>query len=84
MTFDGIRDGTYSFAVASSMVYVVTVKLNGRKLKIPIAKSMFLGLTPDHFTYSIQESTIPNVLVFSMSLTKTGISEVQWGYLIEN
>lgn len=84
MTFNGMRDGTYSFASSSPTIYTVVVKLDGRRLEIPIAKSMFLGLSPDRFSYSIQESTIPNVLIFSMSLMKAGIAEIQWGYLIEN
>lgn len=84
LVFDGARLGLQRIVTEYPSIYFYKVKYHGKRLEVPLYKSMFLGMKDaDKFYFSIQESTIgPELYVYSYQLTKRGITEQLFGYLI--
>ena len=84
LTYDGLRFGLQRYAMECSEVYTFIVKFHGRKLSVPLTKSMFGGIRElDSFTLSVQEANIDGLYVYALSLMKAGIAETYWGYIIQ-
>lgn len=84
LLYDGLRFGLQRHAMDCPEVYHFVAKYHGKRVRIPLMKSMFGGIKElDRFYISIQESSIERLYVYSLSLMKNGITETYWGYLIQ-
>ena len=80
---DGTRTGIFRRATESSDIYYHTVKINGTKVQIPLLKSMFLGNKQlDECILSIQETVLKNIYLWTLMMTRKGLSECFYGYIM--
>lgn len=81
LVFDGVKLGLQPRIIEYPSIYFYKVKYHGKTIEIPFYKSMFLGMKDvDNFYFSIQESRVPNMYVYSYQLTKRKITEQLFGY----
>lgn len=79
---DGNRTGIFDRTLNSVQTYFHVIKINGEKVRIPFIKSMFLGSKSyDRFIISVQETILKNIYLFSIQLTKKGLTEQFFGYI---
>lgn len=84
LKFDGLRLGLQEKAMNSSEIYFYVVKCGDRKIKIPLTRSSFMGIKEvDQFVFTVQESLIPHIFVYSYQIKKKGILEQRFGYVLE-
>lgn len=84
LAFDGGRMGLQPLILDCPEIYRYRVKYGGKKLFIPFTRSMFLGIKEfDRFLFSVQETLMDEIYVFSVSLEKKGLIEQFWGYLLQ-
>lgn len=79
---DGKELGILRRAYECPTIYFHTIRLHDTKIRIPFAKSMFMG-TPkwDQMLVSIQETIYPDIYLYTLQLTKHGITEYMIGYI---
>lgn len=83
LVFDGLRLNLQQSIMKYPSIYYYTVKYRNKKVRIPFARSMFLGIKEvDRFYFSVQESNIQDIVVFSYQLTKRGITEQFYGAVL--
>lgn len=79
---DGIKNGMFTRALHSIQVDFYKVKINGKTIKIPLIKSLLAGNKDlDSFYVSLQESTILDVYIYALQLSKKGITDTFFGYI---
>lgn len=79
---DGNRLGIFRRTIESPDIYFHTIRINGKKVRIPFIKSMFQGnRSLDRFYISVQETNIENIYVYTIALEKDDIVELFCGYL---
>lgn len=84
LAFNGTRMDLQRRIVECPEIYRYQIRYHGKKLSIPFTKSMFLGIKElDRFFFSVQETTMDDIYVYSISLEKKGIIEQFWGYLLQ-
>jgi len=82
VAFDGIRYGLYDRAKQSSRIVYYPILLGGKKIQIPICKSM-LGIGAcDEFFVSVQETNLPSIYIYTVQLEKKMLIEQWIGYII--
>ena len=80
---DGIKLGIIDRVLDAHEIYHFVVRHNRKKLRIPITKSMFLGQRSlDSLYLSVQESELDHVYIYALSMTKKGLNETLWGYIL--
>lgn len=83
LVFNGNRMGLQERVMECPEVYYYTAKYRDKKIRIPLARSMFLGIKEvDQLFISVQESMLPDIYIYAIQLTKRGISETFFGYLL--
>lgn len=83
LVFDGLRLNLQRSIMEYPSIYYYTVKYQNKKVRIPFARSMFLGIKEvDRFYFSVQESNIQDIVVFSYQLTKREITEQLYGAVL--
>lgn len=83
LVFDGLRYNLQEKAVNSPEIYNFIVRYRDKKIKVPLMRSMFGGIKEvDSFYLSVQESTLKDIVVYSLQYTKKGITEQYWGYIL--
>lgn len=83
LVYDGLRMNLQESITEYPSIYYFKIKYNGKKLLLPFAKSMFLGIkSVDTFYFSVQESTIQDTYVYSYQISKKGIIEQFFGYVL--
>ena len=84
LLFDGGYMGLQQRIADSPEIYHYRVKIHGQRVDVPFTKSMFLGIkTVDKFYFSLQESNMDGIYIFSISLEKQDIVEQFWGYVLQ-
>ena len=79
---DGLRLGLLQRTLESVQIYHHVIKINGEKVRLPLAKSMFLGNKQfDQFLITVQETTMNDIYLYTIALTRKGITECFVGYL---
>lgn len=79
---DGNRTGIFDRTMDSVQTYFHVIKINGEKVRIPFIRSMFLGSKSyDRFIVSIQETLLKSIYLFSIQLTRKGLTEQFFGYI---
>ena len=82
ISFDAHRYNLYQIALKAPQIYFFKVDIRGNRLKIPIYKSMLVGMKdPDEFYIMIEETVIPQLWVYAVQLTNKGITEQYIGYI---
>lgn len=82
VAFDGSKYNLYEQAMKYPEIYFFKVKLRDTKIRIPIYKSMFVGLKDwTEFFISIQETKLPGIYVYAVHFTAKGITEQFIGYI---
>ena len=82
VAFDGSKYNLYEQAMKYPEIYFFKVKLRDTKIRIPIYKSMFVGLKDwTEFFISIQETELPGIYVYAVHFTAKGITEQFIGYI---
>ncbi|MCM1295211.1 MAG: hypothetical protein NC311_06690 [Muribaculaceae bacterium] len=83
LVYDGLRMNLQQSIMEYPSIYYFKVRYQNKKVMIPFARSMFMGIKEvDKFYFSVQESTIPNIYVYSYQITKKGITEQLFGYVL--
>ena len=79
---DGNRTGLFDRVLNSIQVYYHIIKINGVKIKIPLMRSMLLTKTEcEKFLISIQQTKLQDIYMYTIQLTRNGISEYFIGYI---
>lgn len=79
---DGLRLGLLQRTLESVQIYHHVIKINGTKVRLPLAKSMFLGNKQfDQFLITVQETVMDDIYLYTIALTRKGITECFVGYL---
>lgn len=82
IAFDAGQMNLYQTALDSEEIYYLKIKCNGRKIKIPMFKSLFAGNKEwREFFISVQETTIPMVYVYAVQFTTKGLTDQYVGYI---
>lgn len=83
LVFDGLRYDLQNKASECSEIYHFIIRYGGKKIQVPILRSMFNGIKDvDTLYLSLQESTLKDIYVYSFQYTKREITEQFWGYLL--
>ena len=83
LIFDGLRYDLQNKALECPEIYHFIVRYAGKKIRIPLLRSMFSGIkNVDTLFLSIQESTLTDIFVYSFQYTKKDLTEQYWGYLL--
>lgn len=80
-------DGTYrnlqSTVVDTPEIMFYILKYAGKRVRVPLYKSLFVGIKDlDFFRFNIQETIIDEVYVNTIHISKGGIEEIFWGYIL--
>lgn len=79
---DGLRNGMFQCALDAVQINFYRIKINGKNVRIPLIKSLLSGnKSLDSFYVSIQESTINDVYIYALQLTKKGLTDTYFGYI---
>lgn len=82
ISFDAQRYNLYQIALKAPQIYFFKVDIRGNRIKIPIYKSMLVGMKdPDEFYIMIEETVIPQLWVYAVQLTNKGLTEQYIGYI---
>ena len=82
ISFDAQRYNLYRIALQSPQIYFFKVDVRGNKIKIPIYKSMLVGLKdPNEFYITVEETIIPQLWVYAVQITTKGLTEQYIGYI---
>lgn len=84
MDIDGTKLGLQEKASNASEIYFYTMKYMDQTIRVPLYKSMFLGIRElDDFHFTVQETMISkDIFICTFRLRKSGIEEVFWGYIV--
>lgn len=83
LTFDGIAENLQNRIYNCPEIYFYRARVNKKVIRIPFSKSTFIGMTKlDKFSFTIQESELDDIYVYSVILGKGGIEEIFWGYIL--
>ncbi|MDE6040650.1 MAG: hypothetical protein K2F99_03635 [Muribaculaceae bacterium] len=83
LTFDGIAENLQNRIYNCPEIYFYKARVNKKVIRIPFSKSTFIGMNKlDKFTFTIQESELDDIYVYSVILGKGGIEEIFWGYIL--
>ena len=81
VVIDGIENAIYEKVAESVRFYYYPVKINGKKVQVPLIKSMFRGLSKfDEFYLAVHETNIESVYLFVLHFTSKGLTEQHIGY----
>lgn len=82
LQFDGNKLNLYELAVARPEIYFFDVKLNGKRIRIPLYKSLFLNMKSfDEFFISLQETRLVGIYLYTVQLSVNGLTDQQVGYI---
>lgn len=82
ISFDAQRYNLYQIAIKAPQIYFFKVDVRGSRIKIPIYKSMLVGMKdPDEFYITIEETVIPQLWIYAIQLTNKGLTEQYIGYI---
>lgn len=82
VAFDGTKYNLYHHAMKSPEIYFFKVKMRDVKVRIPIYKSLFVGLKEwEEFFISIQETVLPGIFIYAIQFTVKGITDQYIGYI---
>ena len=83
ITIDAARYGLYDRAMNAIEVEYEKFKIGTHKVRIPLFRSMLLGMTNlDEFFISVQETVLSNIYLYTIQLSKKGITEQLIGYIV--
>lgn len=83
LVYDGLRMNLQKSIMEYPSIYYFKIRYQNKKVMIPFARSMFLGIKEvDSFYFSVQESNIQDIYVYSYQITKKGITEQFFGYVL--
>ena len=84
VSLNGYRTGMAQFAEESAQVYYYTIKVDGRRIKIPLYKSLLMAQKQfDEFFISIQETELDRIDLITYQFARNGIIEQFIGYIME-
>ena len=80
-------DGTYSAlqsrVVNTPEIMFYIMRYGGKKVRVPLYKSMFLGIKDvDTFQFNIQETDSDELYLHTVKIRKGDIEEIFWGYIM--
>lgn len=82
LQFDGNKLNLYELAVARPEIYFFEVKVNDKKIRLPLYKSLFLNMKDfDEFFISVQETRLVGIYLYTVQLTKNDLTDQQVGYI---
>lgn len=82
IALDGSKYNLYNRAMLTSGIYFFKVKLRDVKIRIPIYKSLFVGLKDwSEFFISIQETELSGIYLYAVQFTAKDITEQFIGYI---
>lgn len=83
VAFDAQKYGLHILGMNSPQIVYFKVVIGGKKVQIPLFKSMFAGRKDwREFYVSLQETTRPSVYLYTMHYTWGGITDQFVGYLL--
>lgn len=83
ITIDAVRYGLYERALNAIEIEYEKFKIGTHKVRIPLFRSMLLGMTNlDEFFISVQETVLSNIYLYTIQLSKKGITEQLIGYIV--
>lgn len=83
LKYDGLKNNLYNRILNTPEIYFYKVKRPELRIRVPFCRSMFAGINkPSRFDFTIQESTLPGIFIFTITLGKSKLEEIFWGYII--
>lgn len=83
LEFNGLKLGLQDKVTSYPDIFVYNVKCGKKRIRIPLYKTMFLGIKEvDMFRFNIQETFMDEVYIYTIQIGKNKIEEAFWGYLI--
>ncbi|MCM1230174.1 MAG: hypothetical protein NC489_08575 [Ruminococcus flavefaciens] len=83
MEIDGRYQGLQERVSNTPEIYYYVLKNAGMKIRVPLFRSMFLGIKEvDLFKFNVQETLMADVYIMTYQIAKNGIEEIFWGYIV--
>ncbi|MCM1531901.1 MAG: hypothetical protein NC114_06475 [Ruminococcus flavefaciens] len=83
MEIDGVYQGLQERINSTPEIYYYVLKNAGMKIRVPLFRSMFLGIKEvDLFKFNVQETLMTDVYIMTYQIAKNGIEEIFWGYIV--
>lgn len=83
VVLDGYKTGMAQYAEESVQIYYYTIKMNGKKIQIPLYKSLLMAQKKfDEFFVSIQETNMDRIYIITYQFARKGLIEQFIGYIM--